>query len=45
MSKVLEEFPSDIPEDESLVSCRRIGHLAWLTIERPEVMNCLSFPT
>ena len=45
MSKVVDEFPSDIPEDESLVSCRRIGHLAWLTIERPEVMNCLSFPT
>jgi enoyl-CoA hydratase/carnithine racemase len=45
MSRVVDEFPSDIPEDESLVSCRRIGHLAWLTIERPEVMNCLSFPT
>ena len=45
MSRVEEEFPSDIPEDSSLVSCRRTGHLAWLTIERPQVMNCLSFPT
>jgi len=24
---------------------RREGDLVWLTIERPEVMNCLSFPT
>jgi enoyl-CoA hydratase/carnithine racemase len=45
MSRVADEFPPDIPEDSDLVSCRRVGQLAWLTIERPEVMNCLSFPT
>jgi enoyl-CoA hydratase/carnithine racemase len=39
------DFPADIPDCPELVSCRREGHLAWLTIERPEVMNCLSFPT
>ena len=45
MSRVADEFPPDIPEDSDVVSCRRVGQLAWLTIERPEVMNCLSFPT
>jgi enoyl-CoA hydratase/carnithine racemase len=27
------------------VSCEREGDLAWLTIQRPAVMNCLSFAT
>jgi len=44
MSRVADEFPADLPNEEDLISCRRVGHLAWLTIERPQVMNCLSFP-
>lgn len=40
------EFPADVPDLPELVSVRRVeGGLVWLTIERPEVMNCLSFPT
>lgn len=42
---VLDDFPADVPLDESLVSCAREGDVVTLTIERPEVMNCLSFPT
>ena len=38
-------FPSDVPDQPELVSMRREGDLVYLTIERPEVMNCLSFPT
>jgi enoyl-CoA hydratase/carnithine racemase len=45
MSRVADEFPTDVADDSDVVSCRRVDHLAWLTIERPEVMNCLSFPT
>ena len=45
MSKVAREFPADVPDQPELVSCRREGDLVWLTLERPEVMNCLSFPT
>ena len=45
MSKVSEEFPADVPDQPELVSLRRDGDLVWLTIERPEVMNCMSFPT
>jgi enoyl-CoA hydratase/carnithine racemase len=45
MSKVSEQFPSDVPDQPELVSMKREGDLVWLTIERPEVMNCLSFPT
>ena len=45
MSRVADEFPPDVPLDPALVSCRREGDLAWITLERPEVMNCLSFPT
>jgi enoyl-CoA hydratase/carnithine racemase len=45
MSKVARDFPSDVPDLPGLVSLAREGDLAWLTIERPEVMNCLSFPT
>lgn len=39
------DFPDDVPDAQELVSLAREGDLAWLTIERPEVMNCLSFPT
>lgn len=42
---VLDQFPADVPDQPELVSARRDGDLLWLTIERPEVMNCLSFPT
>jgi enoyl-CoA hydratase/carnithine racemase len=42
---IASDFPADVPDQPELVSCRRVGELAWLTIERPEVMNCLSFPT
>ena len=45
MSRVAEEFPADVPVQEELVSVRREDGLVWLTIERPDVMNCLSFPT
>jgi enoyl-CoA hydratase/carnithine racemase len=40
-----DDFPDDVPDIPELVSCRRSGDLVTLTIERPEVMNCLSFPT
>src|SRR5262245_5107709 len=42
---VAADFPADIPLDPSLVSLARDGEVAWLTIQRPEVMNCLSFAT
>ena len=45
MSTVARDFPSDVPDQPELVSMRREGDIVWLTIERPEVMNCLSFPT
>jgi len=45
MSRVLDDFPDDVPDRPELVSERREGDLVWVTIERPEVMNCLSFPT
>ena len=45
MSLVLRDFPSDVPDSPELVSMRREDDIVWLTIERPDVMNCLSFPT
>ncbi len=42
---VLDQFPSDVPDQPELVTMRREGDLVWLTIDRPGVMNCLSFPT
>jgi len=45
MSRVADQFPSDVPDQPELVSCAREGDIVWLRIERPEVMNCLSFPT
>ncbi len=44
MSSVAAEFPPDVPSEAGLVSAEREGDLVWLTIQRPEVMNCLSFP-
>jgi enoyl-CoA hydratase/carnithine racemase len=45
MSQVAREFPPDVPDLSELVSLERHDDLVWLRIERPEVMNCLSFPT
>lgn len=45
LSQVLADFPAEVPDQPELVRCEREGDLVWLTIERPEVMNCLSFPT
>jgi enoyl-CoA hydratase/carnithine racemase len=42
---VTDQFPSDVPDLPELVTCERDGHLVRLVIQRPEVMNCLSFPT
>lgn len=42
---VREDFPEDVPNQPELVTCEREGDLVTLTIQRPEVMNCLSFPT
>jgi len=44
-SGTMTDFPDDVPDQPELVSCEREGDLATLTIQRPEVMNCLSFPT
>jgi enoyl-CoA hydratase/carnithine racemase len=42
---VPEDFPDDVPVVDELVRARREGDLVTLEIQRPEVMNCLSFPT
>ncbi len=44
-SSILSDFPADVPDQPELVGFEREGDLVWLTIQRPEVMNCLSFPT
>ena len=41
----IDDIPDYVPDQPELVSCRRDGDLVWLTIERADVMNCLSFPT
>lgn len=45
MSYSPDQFPSDVPDQPELVSLERDGGIVTLTINRPEVMNCLSFPT
>jgi len=45
VTSVLEQFPADVPDQPELVTCERDGDLVRLTLQRPEVMNCLSFPT
>jgi enoyl-CoA hydratase/carnithine racemase len=40
-----EQFPADIPDQPELVALERDGDIVTLTIQRAEVMNCLSFPT
>ncbi len=42
---VASDFPEDVPDLPQLVSVERDADLVTLTIQRPEVMNCLSFPT
>jgi enoyl-CoA hydratase/carnithine racemase len=42
---VTSQFPDSVPDQPELVSMAREGDRVTLTIERPEVMNCLSFPT
>ncbi len=44
MSSVAPGFPADVPLEPGLVRVEREGEIAWITISRPEVMNCLSFP-
>ncbi len=39
-----EFFPESVPYEPDLVLCEREGDLATVTIHRPEVLNCLSFP-
>jgi enoyl-CoA hydratase/carnithine racemase len=41
----IDDFPSDVPDQPELVTCERDGDIVTLTIQRPDVMNCLSFPT
>lgn len=45
MTDYLADFPADVPDVPELVTCERDGDVVTLTITRPEVMNCLSFPT
>jgi len=45
MSQVAYQFPEDVPDQPELVTCEREGDLVWVTIQRPDVLNCLSFPT
>ena len=45
MDSTLLDFPADVPDVPDLVTTRREGDCLWITINRPEVMNCLSFPT
>ena len=42
---VADQFPADVSVEPGLVSMTREGDLVRLCIERPDVMNCLSFPT
>jgi enoyl-CoA hydratase/carnithine racemase len=45
MTSVQEQFPASVPDQPELVTLEREGDLVTLRIERPEVLNCLSFPT
>ncbi|MEX1025060.1 MAG: enoyl-CoA hydratase-related protein [Planctomycetota bacterium] len=42
---IANDFPADVPDQPELVTFEREGDLGWITLQRPEVMNCLSFPT
>ena len=46
MPHFAQDFPADVPDQPELVDCARSGAgIVTLTIRRPDVMNCLSFPT
>jgi enoyl-CoA hydratase/carnithine racemase len=46
MPHFAQDFPADVPDQPELVDCARSeAGIVTLTIRRPEVMNCLSFPT
>ncbi len=45
MTDYLADFPADVPDVPELVAFEREDDIVTLTIQRPEVMNCLSFPT
>jgi enoyl-CoA hydratase/carnithine racemase len=45
LETVLAAFPDSVPDQPELVLHKRDGDLVTLTISRPDVMNCLSFPT
>ncbi|MBI5434226.1 MAG: enoyl-CoA hydratase/isomerase family protein [Planctomycetes bacterium] len=45
MQELRADFPSDVPDRPELVLAERTGDVMVLTLNRPEVMNCLSFPT
>jgi enoyl-CoA hydratase/carnithine racemase len=46
MAHPAQDFPADVPDQPELVACTRdAGAVVTLTIQRPQVMNCLSFPT
>ena len=45
MTHPIDDFPADVPDRPELVRMERQGDIVTLTIDRPEVMNCLSFPT
>ena len=40
-----EFFPESVPYEPELVLCQREGDIVTVVINRPEVLNCLSFPT
>jgi len=45
MPSVADQFPPDVPDQPELVTSEREGDLVWITLRRPDVLNCLSFPT
>ncbi len=43
MPRVADEFPPDVSPLPKVVTLAREGDVVWVRIERPGVMNCLSF--
>ncbi|MEW6074191.1 MAG: enoyl-CoA hydratase-related protein [Planctomycetota bacterium] len=44
MSPFDPTFPPDVPDAPALATLERRGEFVWLTLERPEARNALSFP-
>ncbi len=44
MRSPADDFPPEVPDQPELVRCERDGHVVTLTLDRPEVMNAISFP-